>query len=149
MTPAALIADLRARGVTLEPRGDKLAVRPADRLTAEELDTLRVLKAEVLVLLTTCPAFEPVTVRGGDYAHPWPDALPALGPRRMGAFTRCQGCNPDGEPAARTEPPGAGWSWVAYGAHTLCLRCARRRAETGGEPGTHQSTPPRTGFARG
>ena len=38
---AALVADLQARGVTLEPRGDRLAVRPVSRLTREELEALR------------------------------------------------------------------------------------------------------------
>jgi hypothetical protein len=49
---AALVAALRARGVTLEPRGDKLRVRPVSRLTPNELEALRQYKAEVLALLT-------------------------------------------------------------------------------------------------
>jgi hypothetical protein len=51
MTAVELIEVLRARGVTLEPHGDKLRVRPVSRLTAEELDCLRVAKTEVLALL--------------------------------------------------------------------------------------------------
>jgi hypothetical protein len=38
--------------VTLEPRGEKLAVRPVSRLTPEELERLRQHKAEVLRLLS-------------------------------------------------------------------------------------------------
>ena len=34
---AALVADIQARGVTLEPRGEKLAIRPVSRLTREDL----------------------------------------------------------------------------------------------------------------
>jgi len=51
MTAVALVADLQARGVTLEPRGDRLAVRPVSRLTREEIEALRRHKAEVLALL--------------------------------------------------------------------------------------------------
>jgi hypothetical protein len=47
------------------------------------------------------------------YAHPWPDALPGLGPRTIGPFDMC---------ACGT------WSWARYGAEVLCLTCARRRA---------------------
>jgi hypothetical protein len=52
MTVAALVATLQARGVTLEPRGDRLAVRPASWLTAEEREAVRRNKTEVLRLLT-------------------------------------------------------------------------------------------------
>jgi hypothetical protein len=44
------------------------------------------------------------------YASPWPDALPALGPRAVGPFDLCADC-------------GTG-TWVRYGPRPLCLRCA-------------------------
>ena len=44
------------------------------------------------------------------YASPWPDALPALGPRTVGPFEICSACS--------------GWSWVRYGGVVLCLPCA-------------------------
>jgi hypothetical protein len=44
------------------------------------------------------------------YAHPWPDAIPGLGPRRVGAFDSCVGC-------------GRG-SWARYGGSVLCCPCA-------------------------
>ena len=55
MTPAALVETLRARGVTLQPDGDRLRVRPAEALTPDELDTLRRHKGEVLRLLSAPP----------------------------------------------------------------------------------------------
>jgi hypothetical protein len=51
MPAALLVADLQARGVTLEPRGDRLAVRPVDRVTSGELEALKRHKPEVLALL--------------------------------------------------------------------------------------------------
>ncbi len=54
----------------------------------------------------------------GRYAFPWPDNLPALGPRKVGPFSPCSGC-------------GEG-TWVRYGAISLCLTCVMRR-EGGGE----------------
>lgn len=51
MTPAALVAALQARGVTLRPDGERLRVRPVSRVTPAELEALRQSKAEVLVLL--------------------------------------------------------------------------------------------------
>src|SRR5262245_8494310 len=48
---AALITRLQRRGVTLEPRGHKLAVRPTSLVTSDELEELRRQKAEVLRLL--------------------------------------------------------------------------------------------------
>ena len=51
MTAAALVAELRARGVSLEPEGDRLRVRPTRLVRPEELAALRQHKAEVLALL--------------------------------------------------------------------------------------------------
>jgi TubC N-terminal docking domain len=53
VTPAALVAELRARGVTLLPDGESLKVRPVSRLIPGELEALRQHKAEVLALLAT------------------------------------------------------------------------------------------------
>jgi hypothetical protein len=47
------------------------------------------------------------------YAHPWPDELPGLGPRRIGPFDPCVGC-------------GRG-SWVRYGGEVRCCPCATAR----------------------
>src|SRR5258705_8942176 len=47
------------------------------------------------------------------YAHPWPDALPGLGTRRVGPFDSCVGC-------------GRG-SWARYGGHVPCCPCAIAR----------------------
>jgi hypothetical protein len=44
------------------------------------------------------------------YAHPWPDAIPGLGPRGIGPFESCIGC-------------GRG-SWARYGTLVLCCPCA-------------------------
>jgi hypothetical protein len=52
MTAAALVATLRARGVILEPRGDRLRVMPASAVTADEVEALRRLKPDVLAILT-------------------------------------------------------------------------------------------------
>ena len=51
MTSAALIADLRSRGVTLVPDGDLLRCRPKSSLTKDDVAALRANKPEVLRLL--------------------------------------------------------------------------------------------------
>lgn len=51
-TVVDLLDRLRARGVELVAAGDRLRFRPADALTADELEALRRHKAEVLALLT-------------------------------------------------------------------------------------------------
>jgi hypothetical protein len=56
---AELVQALRARGVTLEPAGDRLRVRPASALSAEELEALRQVKPEVLRLLAASPTPTP------------------------------------------------------------------------------------------
>jgi hypothetical protein len=64
VTPAALVAELQARGVTLRPEGQRLTVQPASRVTADELATLRRCKAEVMALLArvTTITLDPSTV---------------------------------------------------------------------------------------
>ena len=48
MTPAELCHEAARRGLRLEPRGDKLAVIPANRCPPEFADTLRTHKGELL-----------------------------------------------------------------------------------------------------
>jgi TubC N-terminal docking domain len=48
MTAAALVETLRARGVTLKRRGEKLRVVPASAVTPDEVAALRRVKPEVL-----------------------------------------------------------------------------------------------------
>jgi len=52
-----------------------------------------------------------VNVRHGSYSFPWPDEVGGLGPRRVGAFDRCEKC-------------GLG-SWIRYGSTVLCVTCAK------------------------
>lgn len=51
MTADLLIADLRSRGVTLVPDGDRLRCRPKSALDPEDLAALAEHKAEVLAVL--------------------------------------------------------------------------------------------------
>ena len=51
MDIVALIANLRRQGFQLTPRGDKLAVSPASKLTPELTDLLKAYKPEILRLL--------------------------------------------------------------------------------------------------
>jgi len=66
MTAAALIAQLRARGVELIPAGDRIRFRPASSVPPDLVELLRAHTAEVLALLTTGPstsiALDPKTV---------------------------------------------------------------------------------------
>ena len=55
MTAAALIAALRARGVTLVADGERLRCRPGSLLTAEDLEALQAHKVEVLATLQPRP----------------------------------------------------------------------------------------------
>jgi TubC N-terminal docking domain len=68
VTAATLVAELRARGVVLEPHGDRLRVRPASIVTTDETDLIRRHKTEILRLLHTedwmhVPPADPETVR--------------------------------------------------------------------------------------
>ena len=110
MTPEALVAELRARGVELRAVGDRLRYKPASALTPADVEVLRQHKAAVLALLRA--AERPAVVALTSYAHPWPDCLERLGPRRVGTFAPCEGS------CGR-------WSWAKYGgAVVLCLPCA-------------------------
>ncbi len=53
MSARELLEELRAAGITVAVRGNKLLVRPADRLTDWHRDALRAAKPEVLTLLAT------------------------------------------------------------------------------------------------
>lgn len=53
MTAAALVTQLRARGVSLVAEGERLRCRPASALASAELEALRDLKPQVLALLRT------------------------------------------------------------------------------------------------
>jgi hypothetical protein len=85
---AQLVKALRARGINLEPEGDQLRVRPASALSANELETLRQAKLEVLRFLqtTSAPFLNPVVelsntgceVRSERKNH-LADAVPFLG----------------------------------------------------------------------
>src|SRR5260370_3097850 len=79
MTPAAaFLAKLQERGVTVRAEGEKLRLRPASKLTPEEIDAVRRLKPEILRLLSPPPAsvspgpvaLDPVTVREVLGPHP-------------------------------------------------------------------------------
>lgn len=113
MTAAALLAELRSRGVELVPWGDRVRFRPASIVTPYLRERLREHKAEVLAMLIT-PAPAPFDLGRGErsYAAPWPDSVPGLGARTVGPFESCQGC-------------GRG-SWIRYGDLVLCLACADR-----------------------
>lgn len=52
MTARALLEQLRSRGITVIPRGDRLAVRPAAQLTDIERALVRQLKPELLELVS-------------------------------------------------------------------------------------------------
>lgn len=52
MTAAELLANLRARGVTLTADGEQLRLRPASALDADTLELAKQHKAELLTLLT-------------------------------------------------------------------------------------------------
>ena len=106
MSVSALVDTLRARGVILEPRGDKLRVTPASAVTPAEVEALRAHKAEVLRLLTGSPRPAPPRFAWS----PWPEALPGLGPRRVIPFTACVLC--------------PRWTFASYGPAALCLDCA-------------------------
>lgn len=52
LTPSALLASLRARGVAVQADGGRLRVAPASRVPAEMLEAIRARKAELLAILT-------------------------------------------------------------------------------------------------
>ncbi len=98
MTALELYQEATKRGLRLEPRGEKLAVIPANRVSPDFADVLREHKAELLDWLTKPP-------RHGWQSVP-PDNLP-LNPviprptphdrERMIAYMLRQGCDRPGE----------------------------------------------------
>lgn len=106
MTAAALVADLRARGVTLEPHGGRLRVRPVSAVRPEDAEAIRQLKPEILRLLH---AEATGTDRDGSG---WPRAI-AEHRRTSGAFEPCIACSIG--------------TWVRYAAVPFCRRCADTR----------------------
>jgi TubC N-terminal docking domain len=139
VSPTALLAELKARGVCLAPRGDRLhVVAPRGILTEEDKARLRAAKPALLELLARDRLA---------YSHPWPDVIPGLGGRRVVAFTACRDCAAAGGRTVtgrgqfngqlvqihHRHVPG---TWVAYGRRPLCLDHARR-----GTPGGHEILP--------
>jgi hypothetical protein len=118
VTPLELVERARAEGLTLEAAGDRLRVRPKDRLTPKLRAALIEQKPAILRLLGAPD--DPEVARREDafraplYAFPWPNALPDLGPRRVQAYSPCADCG--------------SWTWVAYGPRAFCFACARRRS---------------------
>ena len=62
MTPLALLDKARRHGLRLEPKGDRLAVTPADRVTPELRAELLAHKTALLAWLTSppCPGWQAV-----------------------------------------------------------------------------------------
>ena len=112
MIAQTLLAELQARGVTLEPRGEKLAVRPVSKLTPQEMETLKAYKTEIMAILTLPTTATLPGVRS--WVHPWPVSLPGLGRYRVETFEVCGDCSCG--------------TWSRYGALALCFRCATARA---------------------
>lgn len=94
MSPASLLASLRARGFTLRVEGDRLVVAPASRLDAAELERLRKWKAEIIRMLIADSAARIRRIRTHcvTCGEPLPDE----------AWTRCYACT-DAAYAARDE----------------------------------------------
>lgn len=53
MSAALLLRELQAAGVSIEVRGDQIAIRPASRLTPNLVQRLRAAKPALLNILTT------------------------------------------------------------------------------------------------
>jgi hypothetical protein len=93
-TPAQLLTDLKALGVTLQPHGDALRFRPRDKVTPELLAGLRAHKGELLAMLQPqgtptrprCPVCGSTrTVHGTRYV--WcRDCADRGGETRLGSF---------------------------------------------------------------
>lgn len=127
MTPEALVATLRERGVTLRPDGGQLVVSPASAIRPEEVEALRQFKPEIITMLLSpeTPAAVPST---------WPASLPGLGRHRVISFSPCRDCTVD-PPADEVlnlgtfvvAVPGPRGTFVAFGGVPLCWRHARAR----------------------
>ncbi|MBI3104106.1 MAG: hypothetical protein HYY95_00675 [Candidatus Rokubacteria bacterium] len=119
MTAAAeLVQSLRRRGVILEPMGDRLRVRPASRVSPDELEALRRAKPAVLDLLRTehalsVPPPDSETVREVLGPDPAPADLDTLHHELAGALwelrDRQAGRQPWGGPLLVRGRPLADW----------------------------------------
>src|SRR5215813_15236748 len=100
---------------TVRPRTERERPYQQSKRSGDEVNTL---------YSTLPPLFRPAKaqdVRGSDFVgkvrhatnvafNPWPDSLPDLGARTIGAYDPC-GCGR--------------WSWVRYGGKVICFGCAR------------------------
>jgi hypothetical protein len=111
MDVLALITDLVRQGFQLTPRGDKLAIAPASKLTPELTEMLKAYKSEILRLLRTglLSKKEPILLH-----HQDPDPCPHCG-QKLWWIDRsyvavCQTCYPASSPEVVLEwlgPRGA------------------------------------------
>lgn len=131
-TLATLVADLQARGVTLEPRGDKLRVRPVSKLNSEDLEMLKVYKTEIMAMLAAPSSPAPSTL-----PERWPATLAGFGSRRTVQYSQCEMCLVAPFPAetitiagVELQVPAPQGTWVSYGRVPLCWRHARQVAGT-------------------
>lgn len=81
MTTLALLSDLAAVGVTLQPQGDKLRFHPRDRVTPELLDRITEHKPELLRVLAEPEPFGDLQPRD-DHADDRRDIGPQAPPQR-------------------------------------------------------------------
>jgi hypothetical protein len=99
MNILALITELMRRGFQLSPRGDKLAVTPASKLTPELMEILKTYKPEILRLLRSglLPIGKPTVLY-----HQDPDPCACCGQRFWwinSYYVRvCQTCHPASSP---------------------------------------------------
>lgn len=110
MTAARFLARLQAKGVSVRAEGDRLRLRPASALTADELEAARALKPALLRLLARAPSpddpglarrvaafraqFEAWTRAGGSGVPLL--ALPDAPEPRLGACVSCGAPIPEG-----------------------------------------------------
>jgi hypothetical protein len=104
MNILALIVDLRKKGFWLIPRGDKLAVGPASKLTPELEELIRTYKSEILRLLRVSVLADAAPTVLHQQA---PDPCPECG-QRLWWISRhyvriCQTCFPPPSPEAVLE----------------------------------------------
>jgi hypothetical protein len=84
VTAAALVERLQARGVELRVDGDRLRLRPAGAISADEVEAIKRHKPAILRLLATTttapddPDLDPATVRDTLGASPDPHMLAGI-----------------------------------------------------------------------
>ena len=109
-----LIHQLRAAGIRLgidteDP--NYINVRPASLVSDTQRQQLARLSYDIWWLLGCAPAPPP---EERPPASPWPAALPSLGPKQIGPYTKCAGC--------------AKSTFVRYGGVPRGLECAKALA---------------------